>query len=65
MYPYKNKNQLIIEAMKRDPEIIFFGPRPSILVNTPPRLNIEMYKDLLASNGFHQRSSPPSQNNLK
>lgn len=56
MHPDNNKKQLIIELLKRDPEIIFFEPSASIQVKTPLQLNFEMYVDLLESTGFPQVS---------
>jgi hypothetical protein len=56
MHPDNNKKQLIIELLKRDPEIIFFEPSASIQVKTPLQLNFEMYVVLLESTGFPQVS---------
>lgn len=45
----KNKKSLIMEALKRDPEITFLGARPSILVGKTQEAYVEMCKVILTT----------------
>jgi hypothetical protein len=43
----RNKKLLIMDALKNDPEIIFVGTRPSILIGKTQQASVEIYKFLL------------------